>query len=288
MPSLSRIKLSNDAGAEQDVSQGLEYQITYDSTLFVRESIHEVTKTLYEAVILVILVVFIFLQNWRATLIPLLTVPVSLIGTFMFFPLLGFSVNVLTLFGLVLAIGIVVDDAIVVVEAVEHNMAHRHMSPKEATLAAMREVSGALVAIAWCSWPSFSRWPLSGISGRMFQQFALTIAVSVGISAFNALTLSPALSALLLKPGVQSRGPLGKFFRGFNWAFDRTTTGYLSVVRLLIRRLILVGLTLGLVVFGTTRLLAVVPTGFLPTKTKGILLSTSPCHRALPCRAPIR
>ena len=253
--------------------KGLAYQITYDSTLFVRESIHEVTKTLYEAVILVILVVFIFLQNWRATLIPLLTVPVSLIGTFMFFPLLGFSVNVLTLFGLVLAIGIVVDDAIVVVEAVEHNMAHRDMSPKEATLAAMREVSGALVAIALVLMAVFLPVAfIPGITGRMFQQFALTIAVSVGISAFNALTLSPALSALLLKPGAQSRGPLGKFFRGFNWAFDRTTTGYLSVVRLLIRRLILVGLTLGLVVFGTSRLLAVVPTGFLPDEDEGYFI----------------
>jgi HAE1 family hydrophobic/amphiphilic exporter-1/multidrug efflux pump len=253
--------------------KGLEYQITYDSTLFVKESIHEVTKTLYEAVILVILVVFIFLQNWRATLIPLLTVPVSLIGTFMFFPLLGFSVNVLTLFGLVLAIGIVVDDAIVVVEAVEHNMAHRHLSPKEATLAAMREVSGALVAIALVLMAVFLPVAfIPGITGRMFQQFALTIAVSVGISAFNALTLSPALSALLLKPGVQTRGPLGAFFRGFNWAFDRTTTGYLSVVRLLVRRLILVALTVGLVIFGVERLLAAVPSGFLPDEDEGYFI----------------
>jgi hydrophobic/amphiphilic exporter-1 (mainly G- bacteria), HAE1 family len=200
----------------------------------VRESIHEVVKTLYQALILVILVVFIFLQNWRATLIPFIAVPVSLIGTFIFFPILGFSINVLTLFGLVLAIGTVVDDAIVVVEAVEHNMAHRGLGPKEATLAAMREVSGALVATSLVLMAVFLPVAfIAGITGRLFQQFALTIAVSVGLSTFNALTLSPALSALLLKPGTQARGPLGHFFRGFNWAFDRTTNGYLRIVRIL-------------------------------------------------------
>jgi multidrug efflux pump len=253
--------------------KGLAYQITYDSTLFVRESIHEVTKTLYEAVILVILVVFIFLQNWRATLIPLLTVPVSLVGTFIFFPMLGFSVNVLTLFGLVLAIGIVVDDAIVVVEAVEHNMAHRGLGPREATLEAMREVSGAVVGIALVLMAVFVPVAfISGITGRLYQQFALTIAISVGLSAFNALTLSPALSALLLKPGTQSRGLLGRFFGGFNWAFDRTTTGYLRIVRILVRRLIFVGLILGLVVFSISRLLATVPTGFLPNEDEGYFI----------------
>jgi hydrophobe/amphiphile efflux-1 (HAE1) family protein len=254
--------------------KGLTYQITYDSTLFVRESIHEVTKTLFEAVILVILVVFLFLQNWRATLIPLLAVPVSLIGTFMFFPLLGFSINVLTLFGLVLAIGIVVDDAIVVVEAVEHNMAHKGLGPKEATLEAMREVSGALVATALVLMAVFLPVAfISGITGRLFQQFALTIAVSVGISAFNALTLSPALSALLLKPSRQGRGLLGRFFGGFNWAFDHTTNGYLRIVRLLVRRLVFVGLILGLVFFGITRLFAVVPSGFLPTEDEGYFIA---------------
>ena len=253
--------------------QGLTYQITYDSTLFVRESIHEVTKTLFEAVILVILVVFIFLQNWRATLIPLLTVPVSLLGTFIFFPMLGFSVNVLTLFGLVLAIGIVVDDAIVVVEAVEHNMVHRHLPPKEATLEAMREVSGAVVAIALVLMAVFVPMVfISGITGLMYQQFAMTLAISVGLSAFNALTLSPALSALLLKPGAPSRGVLGYFFRGFNWGFDRTTTGYLSVVRLLIRRLVFVGVIVGLMLFAITRLFAIVPTGFLPDEDEGYFL----------------
>jgi hydrophobe/amphiphile efflux-1 (HAE1) family protein len=253
--------------------KGLTYQYTYDSTLFVRESIHEVLKTLYEAVFLVILVVFIFLQNWRATLIPLLTVPVSLIGTFMVFPMLGFSVNVLTLFGLVLAIGIVVDDAIVVVEAVEHNMAHRKLGPKEATLEAMKEVSGAVVAIALVLMAVFIPVAfIGGITGRMYQQFALTIAISVGFSAINALTLSPALSALLLKPGHGSGGILGKFFKGFNWGFDKTINGYLSIVRLLIRRMLLVGVTMGVVFYGIWQLYAITPTGFLPDEDEGYFI----------------
>ncbi len=253
--------------------KGLTYQITYDSTLFVRESIREVVKTLYEAVFLVILVVFIFLQNWRATLIPLITVPVSLIGTFIFFPLLGFSVNVLSLFGLVLAIGIVVDDAIVVVEAVEHNMSHKKMSPLDAAIEAMREVSGAVVAIALVLMAVFIPVAfIPGITGRLYQQFALTISVSVALSALNALTLSPALSALLLKPGFQSRGLLGLFFRGFNTGFDWSTNRYLSIVRLLIRRLVLVGITMGVVIFCIYKLNAMVPMGFLPTEDEGYFM----------------
>ena len=230
--------------------KGLAYQVTYDSTLFVRESIHEVTKTLYEAVFLVILVVFIFLQNWRATLIPLLIVPVSLIGTFIFFPMLGFSINVLTLFGLVLAIGIVVDDAIVVVKAVEHTWPIRGLGPREATLEAMREVSGALVAMALVLMAVFLPVAfISGITGRLYQQFALTIAVSVGLSAFNALTLSPALSALLLKPSRQSRGLLGTFLQAASTGLRSHHERLPPIVRLLVRRLIFVGLILGLVVF---------------------------------------
>src|SRR5215468_10440836 len=278
IPGTNAVQVANEvkktmADLARRFPRDMNYVISLDTTLPVTEGIKDILHTLFEAVILVILVVFIFLQNWRATLIPLLTVPVSLIGAFIFFPLLGFSINVLSLFGLVLAIGIVVDDAIVVVEAVMHHIAHRHMSPKEATLAAMREVSGALVATALVLMAVFLPVAfIAGISGRMFQQFALTIAVSVGISCFNALTLSPALSAMLLKPGVQSRGPLGMFFRGFNWAFDRTTTGYLSIVRLLIRRLILVGLTLGLIIFGMSRLMAVVPSGFLPDEDEGYFI----------------
>ena len=187
------------------------------------EGIQEIVKTLFEALVLVIIVVFIFLQGWRATLIPLLAVPVSLVGTFAFFPLLGFSINTLSLFGLVLAIGLVVDDAIVVVEAVEHHI-EQGMSPRDATLKAMEEVSGPVMAIALILSAVFVPTAfIPGITGRLYQQFAVTIAVSVIISAFNALTLSPALSALLLRPRKEARGPLGAFFRWFNRSFGRAT-----------------------------------------------------------------
>ncbi len=185
----------------------VEYAVALDTTLAVTEGIKEIVKTLYEALILVIIVVFIFLQGWRATLIPLLAVPVSLIGTFMLFPLFGFSINTLSLFGLVLAIGLVVDDAIVVVEAVEHHIEHG-MTPVEATRQAMKEVSGPVIAIALILAAVFIPTAfIPGITGRLYQQFAVTIAVSVIISAFNALTLSPALSAMLLRPRTKSWGP---------------------------------------------------------------------------------
>ena len=175
--------------------------------LAVSEGISEIVKTLFEALVLVVVVVFVFLQGWRATLIPLLAVPVSLVGTFAVFPLLGFSINTLSLFGLVLAIGLVVDDAIVVVEAVEHHI-EEGMSPREATLRAMEEVSAPVVAIALILCAVFVPTIfIPGITGRLYQQFAVTIAVSVVISAFNALTLSPALSALLLRPRGEVRGP---------------------------------------------------------------------------------
>ena len=178
---------------------------------------------------LVILVVFIFLQGWRATLIPLLAVPVSLVGTFMLFPMLGFSINTLSLLGLVLAIGLVVDDAIVVVEAVEHHIEHG-MSPKDATFKAMEEVSGPVIAIALILAAVFVPTAfIPGITGRLYQQFAITIALSVVISAFNALTLSPALSSLLLRPKKPARGPLGLFFGWFNRWFDRATNGYVGI-----------------------------------------------------------
>src|SRR6202041_3445240 len=180
---------------------------------------------------LVIIVVYIFLQGWRATLIPLLAVPVSLVGTFMVFPLLGFSINTLSLFGLVLAIGLVVDDAIVVVEAVEHHIEHG-MTPHDATIKAMEEVSGPVVAIALILGAVFVPTAfIPGITGRLYQQFAVTIAVSVAFSAFNALTLSPALAAMLLRPKKESRGPLGAFFRWFNRVFGRVTDGYVSACR---------------------------------------------------------
>ena len=191
----------------------LDYVVSLDTTLAVTEGMKEIEHTLVEALVLVILVVFVFLQGWRATLIPLLAVPVSLVGTFMFFPLFGFSINTLSLFGLVLAIGLVVDDAIVVVEAVEHHI-HQGLSPKDATFKAMEEVSGPVIAIAIILAAVFVPTAfIPGITGRLYQQFALTIAISVIISAFNALTLSPALCSLLLKPKKAGSGPLAEVLR---------------------------------------------------------------------------
>ena len=182
------------------------------------------------------LVVFVFLQSFRATIIPLLTVPVSLIGTFIFFPLLGFSINTLTMFGLVLAIGIVVDDAIVVVEAVIHHIEHGK-SPHDATVQAMKEVSGPVVAIALILSAVFVPVALlGGLTGRLYQQFALTIAISVLLSAFLALSLAPALCAMILKPAKPTGGPLGAFYRGFNKVFEVTTGTYVNWTKLFVRR----------------------------------------------------
>ena len=194
--------------------------------------------TLLEALALVILVVFIFLQGFRATLIPLLAVPVSLIGTFMLFPALGFSINTLSLFGLVLAIGIVVDDAIVVVEAVELNI-ENGMSSTDAALRAMEQVTSPIVATTLILVAVFLPTAfIPGITGSLYQQFAVTIAVSVVISSINALTLSPALSALLLRPRTPMRGPLGRFFGGFNNVFDRATNHYVGATHFFIRKLL--------------------------------------------------
>ena len=199
--------------------QDLDYTVSLNTTLAVTEGIREILTMLIEALILVIIVVFIFLQGWRATVIPLLAVPVSLVGTFVVFPLLGFSINTLSLFGLVLAIGLVVDDAIVVVEAVEHHI-EEGMSPRDATLLAMEQVSAPVVAIALILFAVFIPTAfIPGITGRLYQQFAVTIAVSVIISAFNALTLSPALAALLVRPRRETRGPLGRFYGSFNRRF---------------------------------------------------------------------
>jgi HAE1 family hydrophobic/amphiphilic exporter-1 len=248
---------------------GIDYKVSLDTTAPVKAGIREIIETLLEAIALVVLVVFIFLQSWRATLIPLLTVPVSLIGAFALFPLLGFSVNTLSLFGLVLAIGLVVDDAIVVVEAVEHHI-EGGMSPRDATIRAMSEVSGPVVAIALVLAAVFIPVAfMSGITGRLYQQFALTIAVSVLISAFNALTLSPALSALLLRPRSKTPGLLGRAGNLFNRGFTRTTNGYISVNRVLVRKLaiplvLLAGVT-GLAVMLGGKL----PSGFVPDEDQG-------------------
>src|SRR4051795_5135163 len=245
------------AEVKQRFPQDLEYDIALDTTLAVTEGISEIKHTLFEAIILVIIVVFVFLQGWRATLIPLLAVPVSLIGTFIIFPALGFSINTLSLFGLVLAIGLVVDDAIIVVEAVEHHI-DEGMDPKAATEKAMAEVGGPVVAIALILAAVFiPTAAIPGITGRLYQQFAVTIAISVLISAFNALTLSPALAALLLKPKKEGhrRGPLAIFFDWFNRLFGRTTNAYVSTSGLLVHksgftRLVLLLVTIAAVPLG--------------------------------------
>ncbi len=249
----------------------LDYTVTLDTSLPVTEGIREIVETLIIAMLLVTLVVFLFLQNWRATLIPMIAVPVSLIGTFALFPALGFSINTLSLFGLVLAIGLVVDDAIVVVEAVQHHI-EEGMRPREATLQAMKEVSGPVVGIALVLTSVFIPVAfMTGIQGRLNKQFAVTIAISVLISAFNALSLSPALSALLLRPRKDSRGPLARFFALFNGAFDKFRNAYVGFSHGLIRKAIVALAVLAgfAVVDGVVgrRL----PTSFLPDEDYGFV-----------------
>jgi multidrug efflux pump len=260
--------------------QGVDYKIVYDPTVFVRESIHAVGHTFIEALILVVLVVLVFLQTWRASIIPLLALPVSLIGTFSIMLALGFSLNTLSLFGLVLAIGIVVDDAIVVVENVERNIELGH-EPQEATRRAMEEVSGPIVAIALVLCAVFIPTAfIVGLSGEFYKQFALTIAISTVISAFNSLTLSPALAALLLKPHDAKKDrftrvidfAFGWFFKLFNRFFGRASRGYGILVTHTLRSsviavVIYVGL-IGLTILGFSR----VPAGFVPTQDKGYLV----------------
>ena len=250
----------------------MELAYSLDTTEAVTEGINEIIHTLFEAVILVIIVVFLFLQDWRATLIPLLTVPVSLIGVFIFFPLMGFSVNVLSLLGLVLAIGLVVDDAIVVVEAVMHHIEHG-LSPREATSKAMKEVAGPVVAIALILSAVFIPVALTGgITGRLYQQFAITIAVSICLSAFNALTLSPALAAMLLKPKSESKGLLQRFFNWFNRGFDRFTNGYVSIAGFFTRKILVTLLILGGIVALTVILGKRIPGGFVPEEDQGYFI----------------
>ena len=252
----------------------VDYKIAYDTTPAVEESIHEIIKTLDEAIILVLLVVFIFLQNWRATLIPLMTVPVSLVGTFIFYPMLGFSVNVLSMFGLVLAIGIVVDDAIVVVEAVMHHIEHG-MKPKEATQKAMEEVSSAVIGVALVLSAVFIPVAfMGGLVGSMYKQFALTIAIAVLISAFNALTLSPALAALLLKPAKEGgkKNLLDKGFGYFNRGFDRVTSGYVRGAGMLVRKAVLSLVIIAVVAAGSGGIGSILRKGFVPDEDQGIFM----------------
>ena len=252
--------------------QDVDYVIGYDTTPAVKAAIEGIIHTLAEAVLLVVLVVFIFLQNWRATLIPLLTVPVSLLGTFAVFPVLGFTLNTLTLFGLVLAIGIVVDDAIVVVEAVTHHI-EEGMTPHDATVQAMKEVSGPVIGIALVLSSVFIPVAfLGGLTGRLYQQFALTIAIAVIISAFTALSLSPALSSLILKPPQEKRGWLARFFRGFNRLFTRSTNVYIRVATSLARRSFFSFLIILVVLLGAGAFAKIIPRGFIPEEDQGILL----------------
>src|SRR5713226_5936063 len=254
--------------------QDMQVALTLDTTVPVTEGAKEILKTLLEAIALVVLVVFIFLQSWRATLIPILTITVSLVGAFMFFPAFGFTVNTLSLLGLVLAVGLVVDDAIVVVEAIEAKI-EQGKSPREAALQAMEEVGGALVGIALVLSAVFiPAGFMAGITGSLYRQFALTIAFSVIISAFNALTLSPALGALLLRPKSKQppRGPLGRFFGLFNAGFARVRSGYVSVCDLLIRKLVLAFVVLAgfaLLAGGIGRVL---PRSFLPDEDQGYFI----------------
>jgi len=256
---------------KQRLPQDIDFTISLDQTLPVTEGMKEILWTLVIAIVLVILVVYLFLQDWRATLIPMLAVPVSLVGTFAVFPLFGFSINTLSMFGLVLAIGLVVDDAIVVVEGVQHHI-EEGLSPKEAALKAMKELSGPVVGIALVLASVFVPTVfIPGITGRLYQQFALTIAISVMLSAFNALTLSPALSALLLRPKKATRGPLGKFFGYFNRYFDRSTDSFVRWSGDLIRKAAVV-MVLLVVAGGAAWLFSAhLPTSFLPDEDQGYL-----------------
>jgi hydrophobe/amphiphile efflux-1 (HAE1) family protein len=273
---------STMARLSQQFPDGVSYEVGYDTTPFIRESIHEVFNALRDAVLLVALVVLIFLQGWRAAVIPLLAVPVAIVGTFAAMYIVGFSLNNLTLFGLVLAIGIVVDDAIVVVESVEHHIA-KGLAPRQAALRAMEEVSGPVVAVGLVLSAVFVPCTfVSGIIGQFFRQFALTIAVSTVLSTINSLTLSPALAALLLRQPGARRDPLtwlldvslGWLFRLFNWGFVKSSTVYSQLVGRLLRvpaivLLVYLGL-LGLTGWGYRQL----PTGFIPSQDKGYLIAS--------------
>ncbi len=254
---------------KQRFPQDMDYAISLDQTSAVTEGMREIIQTLLIAIVLVLLVVYLFLQDWRATLIPMLAVPVSLVGTFALFPLLGFSINTLSMFGLVLAIGLVVDDAIVVVEGVQRHI-EEGLPPKDAARRAMEELSGPVIGIALVLSAVFVPTIfIPGITGRLYQQFALTIAISVVLSAFNALTLSPALAALLLRPKKKSRGPLAKFFAWFNRIFGSATELYLRLSGALIRKSALA--LVALAVFGVAGVFfgRFLPSSFLPDEDQG-------------------
>jgi HAE1 family hydrophobic/amphiphilic exporter-1 len=254
----------------QRFPEGIDYNVSLDTTEAITAGLKEIVVTLFIALALVILVVWVFIQDFRATLIPTIAIPVSLVAAFILFPMLGFTVNVLSLLGLVLAIGIVVDDAIVVVEAVQVNI-EKGMNPREATVHAMKEVTAPVIATTLVLIAVFVPVAaMGGITGRLYQQFAITIAVSVAFSSVNALTLSPALCSILLRKAQPQKGPLGKFFGGFNKTFDRTSEKYMSftnvVTRKIQRGLVFIGIVIvALLIFGK-----LVPEVLYPRKTRAI------------------
>ena len=257
------------AEMKQSFPEDMDYVVSLDSTLAVTEGMKEIVVTLLIAIVLVILVVYLFLQDWRATLIPMLAVPVSLVGTFILFPLFGFSINTLSMFGLVLAIGLVVDDAIIVVEGVQHHI-EEGLAPRDAARKAMEELSGPVIGIALVLSSVFVPTVfIPGITGRLYQQFALTIAISVVISAFNALTLSPALAALLLRPKKESRGLLAKFFVWFNRVFGSGRELYLRLSGALIRKSVLALVALAAFAFAGLVFARLLPSSFLPDEDQG-------------------
>jgi HAE1 family hydrophobic/amphiphilic exporter-1 len=259
------------AEAKRRFPQDMDYRVSLDTTLAVIEGIREIIITLVISIGLAILVVYLFLQGWRATLIPLLAIPVSLVGTFVFFPAFGFSINTLSLFGLVLAIGLVVDDAIVVVEGVERHI-EEGLSPKEAALKAMEELSGPVVGIALVLSAVFIPTAfVPGITGRLYQQFAVTIAISVLLSAFNALSLSPALASLLLRPRTESRGLMRRFFDWFNRVFGRATEGYVHWSGVLIRKIAVAAAMLLITCLGSYFFARELPASFMPDEDQGYL-----------------
>jgi multidrug efflux pump len=286
-PGSNAIELSDQVRAtmavlSEDFPAGVEYDIVYDPTIFVRDSIDAVITTLIEAIVLVVIVVVLFLQTWRASIIPLIAVPISLIGTFAVMQLLGVSINTLSLFGLVLAIGIVVDDAIVVVENVERNI-EKGLTPLEATKVAMTEVTGPIIAIALVLSAVFIPTAfISGVSGQFYKQFALTITISTIISAFNSLTLSPALAALLLKSHDSKPDRLTRLlnklfgrwlFAPFNRVFDRGSNGYQKLVKKLMRMSVVVIVAYIALLGGTVQLFNTVPGGFIPAQDKQYLIA---------------
>ena len=277
VPGSNAVEAANDlkklmAELKGRLPQDVDYVVSLDTTQAVSEGMKEIVLTLIIAIALVLVVVFIFLQGWRATLIPLFAVPVSLVGTFIFFPLFGFSINTLSLFGLVLAIGLVVDDAIVVVESVERHI-EEGLAPKAAAFKAMEEISGPVIGIALVLAAVFIPTAfIPGITGRLYQQFAVTIAVSVLLSAFNALTLSPALAALLLRPKTSSGGPLAGFFAWFNHAFANATDWYVRLCGFLIRKAAIALILLAAFAVGAAWFGSKVPSSFLPDEDQGYVL----------------